>query len=1047
MPAHSSLDSFNRDVSIDYGLPGEQLDTVISRFVSAAREDPFTSWLILPTKRLVLDVTAHLTANNIPFIASRICTLEGFCGILFEENRTTQRFLSKAESKLLLTDVLENHVDEVPLFVTRDLPSTGTIDDLMTFMNVTLTRKVVFPECLMGLQSEKSRQLDTIITEYRNRLRELDLVDGDTIFEWTIDYLNLFGSSPLGTIFIYGFHEPLPLEQDLFDTVREHAGNSYFFIPDGLDPNIFRSRTAAGNQHGSQPAFDQSSGKSQITGLFSETRTLAPGDFFRVQTFPSRYAEVYGIAAEISRLNATGTPLSEIAMVFPDLRGDYGLIDEIFGEFGIPWNAAVGPKLSHTPVIQFLTGITGLVTSGYTREDVVHLIGSPFFRKELVPGGISFLNASEVDLVSRYARIDGPRPSWELRLKWLYGELQDPEKAKNYPGISVRTVERVQEGIRILIRDLDVLAGKKCLRDHISGFRSFLKSWNIPYLYAAPDDQIKEQEIRAYKKFSTRLEGLANSAWIPADEPITPNAFSRLISAIAEDPDMSGRQDSDGVAVLGFRECPHLKFPVVFIGGLVEGTFPRLTTRLPFTNSLENARMGTRTLSEILREEQYYFIAALLSAQKTVYISAPLADGEKPLLTSAFFERVRMRTVDSPWPDATGIMPPASRRTAAVQAGAAIRDETTCTALGMIPRSLDISDLVERVNMEQYYRRGICDSPYDGILSGNESIRAVLAGWYGPDHVYSPTSLETYASCPFEYFLNRVINLKALPEVEPNLSAGDRGTAIHDILSTFYRQWQSAGQTKVSLASLKDATDIILRIATEELDRYTFQSPLWDATRILMLGDRHTGPGYFERFLLHETEEADSPLVPSLFEYSFGMGTTESDDPASSPEPVELASPDGERKVFIRGRIDRIDLTPDGYFLIYDYKSGLQHPKAKDIEKGTALQLPLYLLAFEKITGNHGIGGGYYTIRREVDRSIVFADSAAKDLMVSRPRVSADFAGMIRHSQDCAFEYIDGIRSGCFPLPREEKCPNPYCEFKRICRFDPYRVFGVREET
>jgi ATP-dependent helicase/DNAse subunit B len=54
---------------------------------------------------------------------------------------------------------------------------------------------------------------------------------------------------------------------------------------------------------------------------------------------------------------------------------------------------------------------------------------------------------------------------------------------------------------------------------------------------------------------------------------------------------------------------------------------------------------------------------------------------------------------------------------------------------------------------------------------------------------------------------------------------------------------------------------------------------------------------------------------------------------------------------------------------------------------------------------------------------------------------------MIRHSQDCTFEYIDGIRNGCFPLPREEKCPNPYCEFKWICRFDPYRVFGVREET
>lgn len=1038
---------FSDRIQYDRGLPGENLDTYIELFAAAAAKEPLTSWLILPTKRLVREVTDHFTRKNIPVVSSRICSLTDFCLALFEENRTTQRFLSKSEAKLLLFCILEELSPEIPLFQVNGRVSSGTIDDLMTFMNVTLTRKVAFPECLLDLQSKKSGQLDMIITKYRKRLRELDLVDGDTILEWAIDYLNHRESSCPGTVFIYGFHKPLPLEQDLFTTLSEHATRTCFFVPDGVDPNIFPNRTGAGNQPGSRPSWDPCSLRSQITGLFSETSMLASGDFFTVQTFPSRYAEVYAIAAGINRLNASGTPLSDIAVVFPDIRGEYGLIEEVFWEFGIPWNAAAGRQLSHAPVIQFLTGISSLITGGYTRETVVRLIGSPFFPKDLVPGGTTRLDASEVDLVSRYAKIDGSHPDWETQLEWLCKELENQKKAKNYPGISVHTIERVQEGLRILFHDLDILGKKKCLREYISGFRSFLKSWNIPYLSAAPDNQIKEREFREYKKFINRLEALGNIPWIPVDERITPDAFFRLISAIAEDPDISALPDSEGVAVLGLRECPHLKFPVVFIGGLVEGTFPRLTTRLPFTNSLENTRMGTRTLSEILREEQYYFIAALLSAQKTVYLSAPLADGEKPLLTSAFFERVLMRTGSSPWPDSSGIIPPASRLTAAIQAGTGIRDEKTVTALDLIPGSWDISDLVERVNMERFYRRGSGDSPYDGILSGDESIRETLAGRYGPEHVYSPTNLETYASCPFGYFLNRIIGLNALPEVEPNLSAGDRGTAMHTILSTFYRQWRSADQKKVSLASLTDATAVIIRIATEELDRYTFQSPIWDATRIQMLGDSHTGPGYFERFLLHETEESDSPLVPSRFEFSFGMETTESDDPSSSTEPVELASPDGTRTVFIRGRIDRIDLTPDGLFLIYDYKSGTQHPKAKDIEAGTALQLPLYLLAFEKISGNHGIGGGYYMIRREVGRSIVFADSVVKDLMVSRPRISADFAGIIRHSQDCTFDDIDGIRNGCFPLAREEKCPNPYCQFKRICRFDPYRIFETREES
>ena len=244
MPAPFSIDFFDKDVTYDYGLPGEQLDAAINCFLSAAKDDPFASWLLLPTERLVGYVTDCLIKRSLPFIPSRICTIEGFCRILFEENRTTERLLSKSEAKLLLTHVLEEHAEDVPFFITRDHPSTGTIDDLMTFMNVTLTRKVPFPECLVNLQSEKSRQLDTIITEYRNCLRELDLVDGDTILEWTIDFLNRSASSPLGTVFVYGFHESLPLEEDLFEAVHERAGQAQFFVPDGIDQNIFRSRAA-----------------------------------------------------------------------------------------------------------------------------------------------------------------------------------------------------------------------------------------------------------------------------------------------------------------------------------------------------------------------------------------------------------------------------------------------------------------------------------------------------------------------------------------------------------------------------------------------------------------------------------------------------------------------------------------------------------------------------------------------------------------------------------------------------------------------------------
>ncbi len=77
----------------------------------------------------------------------------------------------------------------------------------------------------------------------------------------------------------------------------------------------------------------------------------------------------------------------------------------------------------------------------------------------------------------------------------------------------------------------------------------------------------------------------------------------------------------------------------------------------------------------------------------------------------------------------------------------------------------------------------------------------------------------------------------------------------------------------------------------------------------------------------------------------------------------------------------------------------------------------------------------------------MLADSSAKDLIGSRIRPSADFTGLVRHSLDCSFAYIDGIRNGRFPLPPEEKCPNEYCDFRRVCRFDPYRILEAGEDT
>ncbi len=59
---------------------------------------------------------------------------------------------------------------------------------------------------------------------------------------------------------------------------------------------------------------------------------------------------------------------------------------------------------------------------------------------------------------------------------------------------------------------------------------------------------------------------------------------------------------------------------------------PQLTTPPPpFTADAGTQRSGgARSREDILREERYYFTAALLSARSRIYLSYPATDGATP---------------------------------------------------------------------------------------------------------------------------------------------------------------------------------------------------------------------------------------------------------------------------------------------------------------------------------------------------------------------------------------------------------------------------------
>lgn len=1020
------------------GLPGDGLDKFIRQFLASAREDPFGSWLLLPTDRLVRTVTGTVVGAGLLYIPTRICTLQRFCEHYFEEHRTTERLLTPGEARLLLGQVLTEKKRVLPIFSSRSRPSPGTIDELLTFTRVMTRRKIAYPECLLELQSDKSNQIETIITEYQSLLRSHNLLDSDTLVGWVIDHLTSPGPVPLGSVYVYGLFDPLPLERDLLSAIREDSGHFSVFLPEGRDPVIFPTEVPWAGESGSIVPVPPSSPRAgSLTGLFRPGAEIESGGDLRAATFPTRYREIRSIAGEIARLHAAGTPYSAIAVAFPDVRAQLSVVQEIFSDFCIPWNSATGTRLVRSPVSGFLLSIAETVSDRYPREHIVRLIGSPYFRSRAVRE--YGLTADEVDLVSRLAQIEGGESGWKDGLDRYLARVT--EETTGEPGSRNREMAgRVRDGMTRLFRDLSLLTSKETIDEHRKNFTGLIDRWGLWQPPASGDGELLQGEYAALAKFRECLTSLDRTTTLLTPAPVGIGEFLSTLSLLVREAELPPSRDGTGVALLGIRECVHEHFPLLFIAGLTEGEMPRLTTRLPLSNTLENRRMGTRSLEDILREERYYFIAALLAGRDRVYMSAPQSDGGKVLLSSAFFERVREAAAGVPWgQEDSGPSP--SLQAESIRAGEMIARGEICGSLAHLPPETGIDELAGRITIERFYRRGGYDSPYEGMLAEDAAISSALGAMYGPGYVYSPTVLETYAECPFRFFLERVVRIQPLPEVEPNLSARDRGTAVHTILSSFYREWRRLGHEKVTAVSLAEATELMLRIAAEELGRHPSESPLWEATRIQMTGGGEGGPGIFVRFLETEVLGESSPLVPLLFEFSFGMPQDPGDDPASVEEPVELAF--GEETIRIQGRIDRIDITPDGRFSISDYKTGSLVVSKKEIEAGRALQLPLYLGAYEKISGMRGVAAGYYRIRREVENRIVLCDESGGDLISGSRIRTSEIGPLLTRSLEFAADYIHKIRAGAFPLVAEERCPNRYCAFRCTCRFDPGRVFSL----
>lgn len=448
----------------------------------------------------------------------------------------------------------------------------------------------------------------------------------------------------------------------------------------------------------------------------------------------------------------------------------------------------------------------------------------------------------------------------------------------------------------------------------------------------------------------------------------------------------------------------------LFCAGLQEGEFPRRAAGDPLLGEERRAKLGIEELrrGDPLAEERYLFHACVSRPTEHLYLSWQSADDDgAPAPRSPFVDEV----LDLLEPDSKTVEERLIRH-----------------------RSLErvVFDPGEAPTQHELARAEALVGPrIEEVKPGPLHVPAVLAE-LARRELLSASTLEQWLECPYRWFVEHELRPQRL---DPESDALRLGSIAHTALEALYSdppgveaipRQGDVGRWQARLAEL------LPRAAAEH--GMNPDRPL-DAIALARLRAQ------IDAFL---REEADSKTLlrprADLLEAGFGF---EGED--GGPAPLDL----GGAK--LRGRIDRIDLAPDGGAVVRDYKTSREVFGRSGWESRGKLQLQLYILAARERLGLDPIGGLYTALGARKNRKprgmLISKDARLDGVATVRgdPCDQDEFDAELERARAQASAKAAAMRAGKIDRdPIGGRCPT-YCVFQPICRLE--RAVGLEDET
>jgi RecB family exonuclease len=726
------------------------------------------------------------------------------------------------------------------------------------------------------------------------------------------------------------------------------------------------------------------------------------------------------VASEVRTLLERGVPPDEIFVLFRHWSEEAELAVETLRAWGIPAHADVPRPVRFEPAVSALRQAISIPLEDWDTERVVRLLRHGMIRPAWP--GVEPLTLAAAASTIKASLVFRGREKLLAGLNVLRAKHSQDEAKQNRVGQSREVVDRLFAVLAPLDQPRPWAAQvgelRRVARD--LGMTETVGRRLDP-LWDALDDQThllgrlgRGNEVWPWAEFAVEIDAISFEALVPLPA-VAPGSI--LVTTVDQAEGARARH--------------------VILAGLGEGTFPARAAVEPLLALQPGVEPDGRGRLEFARE-MFRFLRVVGSADRELLLSYATTDQKgQELLRAGFLE------------DLLGLLSPHAREFCHFtypRLHPALIDQPELAGaesdvrIHTVARASELEELVPLLRLAgdpahrpaldgtaaallagQRRLRGTPFSEFEGMLKDGTAIREV-GQMLGANYRFSPSQLETYLGCPFQFYSKYVLGLEPIDERdELDEDPTVRGSLIHDVLERLESMLQHAATgddlDQLAASQIDQVLEQQLAVSTE-LDRGLWQIQRGRLNRALAL--------YVHQREAYQQGGAGR-FVPHRLEYVFG------EDGSDHPE---LMIERGGQTFKLRGRIDRVDLAqmPAGAsFRVIDYKSG-SVPSSTQVKQGEMLQLPLYAMAVERLlfagegAGLHDVG--YWSLRQDGFKSITFENWGL------------DQESLVAH----VLALIDRLRRGVFVVQSRNPGCESYCEFRGVCRVRQVRQAEKRLE-